>query len=290
MIVYLNGQYIPRRQAFIDVDDRGFLFADGIYEVVHSYEGHLFQIDAHLQRMEHGLRSLRIAADDLGSLLRSVREVAERLLVENDLTSGEATVYIQITRGSAPRTHAFPPAGTPPTVYVAATRYVPQRTQAEEGIAVILVPDTRWVRCDIKSVALLPNVLARQRAIEAGVADAVFVRDGVALEGTSSNFFGVFDGKVVTAPKTNYILPGITRQVVLGLCADLGVPVREAPILEHQLDEAEELFLTSTIMEIRPIVRLNGRPVGTGAPGPVTRRIQKAFRELVSDFKGGASV
>lgn len=283
MIVYLNSQYIPREQASIDVDDRGFLFADGVYEVIHSYEGHLFQMDAHLQRMEHGLRSLRIAIDDV----QSVREVAERLIVENGLTSGEATVYIQITRGSAPRTHAFPPAGTPPTVYAMATRYIPQRHQAEEGIAVILVPDLRWARCDIKSVALLPNVLAHQRAIEAGVADAVFVRDGVALEGTSSNFFGVFNGEVVTAPKTNYILPGITRDVVIGLCADIGVPIHETPILEHQLGEAEELFFTSTIVEIRPIVRLNGHPVGTGTPGPVTRRIQQAFRDLVSDLSGG---
>jgi len=283
MIVYLNGQYIPRQQASIDVDDRGFLFADGIYEVVHSYEGHLFQIDAHLQRMEHGLRSLHIAMDDV----QAMREVAERLIAENGLTSGEAIVYFQITRGSAPRTHGFPPAGTPPTVYAVATPYTPQRDQAEEGIAAILVPDPRWVRCDIKSFALLPNVLARQRAIEAGVADAVFVRDGVAIEGTSSNFFGVFNGEVVTAPKTNYILAGITRDVVIGLCADMGVPVHERPILEHQLGQAQELFLASTILEIRPIVRLNDHPVGTGTPGPVTRRIQQAFRDLISDLSGG---
>jgi D-alanine transaminase len=283
MIVYLNGQYIPRQQASIDVDDRGFLFADGVYEVIHSYEGHLFQIDAHLRRMEHGLRSLRIVIDDM----QAMRELAEQLIMENGLTSGEATVYIQITRGPAPRTHGFPPAGTPPTVYAAATRYIPQRDRAEKGIAAILVPDLRWTRCDIKSIALLPNVLARQRAIEAGVDDAVFVRDGVALEGTSSNFFGVFNGEVVTAPKTNYILSGITRDVVIGLCADIGVPVRETPILEHQLGEAEELFLSSTIVEIRPIVRLNDHPVGTGAPGPVTRRIQQAFRDLVSDLSRG---
>jgi len=283
MIVYLNGQYIPRERASIDVDDRGFLFADGVYEAIHSYEGHLFQMDAHLQRMEHGLRSLHIAIGDV----QAMREVAERLIVENGLASGEATVYIQITRGSAPRTHGFPPAGTPPTIYAAVKQYTPQRDQAEVGITAILVPDLRWARCDIKSVALLPNVLARQRAIEAGVADAVFVRDGVALEGTSSNFFGVFNGEVVTAPKSNYILPGITREVVIGLCADIGVPVHEAPILEHQLGEAEELFLTSTIVEIRPIVRLNDRPVGTGVPGPVTRRIQQAFRDLISDFSGG---
>lgn len=265
MIVYLNGRYIPRQQALIDVDDRGFLFADGVYEVIHSYEGHLFQMDAHLQRLENGLRALHIAFDHV----QTVREVAEQLLVENGLTHGEATVYIQITRGSAPRTHGFPPASTSPTVYVAATPYTPQRCRTEAGIAVILVPDLRWARCDIKTIALLPNVLARQRAIEAGVEDAVFVRDGVALEGTSSNFFGVFHGEVITAPKTNYILPGITREVVIGLCAEIGVPVRERPILENQLEEAEELFLTSTIAEIRPIVRLDGRPVGTGTPGPV---------------------
>jgi D-alanine transaminase len=286
MIVYLNGQYIPRQRASIDVDDRGFLFADGVYEVIHSYEGHLFQMDAHLQRMEHGLRSLRITIDNVRAMMR---EIAERLIMENGLSSGDASVYIQITRGSAPRAHGFPPAGTPPTIYAAATPYIPQRDQVSEGIAAILVPDPRWARCDIKSLALLPNVLARQRAVEAGVADAIFVRDGVALEGTASNLFGVFDGEVFTAPKTNYILPGITRDVVIGLCADIGAPVHEALILEHQLSEAEELFLTSSLMEIRPIVRLNDRPVGTGIPGPVTRRIQQAFRDLVSGLKGGTS-
>ncbi len=282
MIVYLNSKYLPREQAWIDVEDRGFLFADGVYEVIHSYEGKLFKLDEHLQRLQRSASALRMKTDNIQSL----SDVAKRLITENDLTSGGSTVYIELTRGSAPRMHAFPPTNTPLTVYASAARITPKHEQMEKGIAVILVPDVRWSRCDIKTVALVANVLAQQHAIEVGATEAIFVRDGVALEGTASNFFGIFNGEVITAPKTNYILPGITRDVVLNLCKSLNIPHREAPIFEHQLPQADELFIASTTSEITPIIKLNGNPVANGMPGSVTRKLQKAFRELIVQLTG----
>jgi len=281
MIIYLNGEFIPREEAQISPEDRGFLFADGVYEVIRSYGGKLFQEDAHLRRLDHSLRSLRLQFADVEAL----KPVLHRLITDNGLTTGQALVYLQITRGAAPRLHAFPPSGTPPTVYATASALVPHREEQEQGIGVITVPDIRWARCDIKSIALLPNVLARQRAAEAGAEEAIFVREGVALEGATSNFFAVLGGAVVTAPKSNYLLGGITREVVIELCRRLGIILQEAPVFEEELTKAQELFITSTRAEVTPVVRLNGRPVGTGGPGPITRRLQEAFRNLLADLQ-----
>lgn len=277
MIVYLNGQYLPLERAAISPDDRGFLLGDGVYEVIRAYAGRLFYPEPHLKRLENNVRSIRLPMEDVHSL----GEVAARLLALNRLTSDDALVYVQITRGAAQRSHAFPPPDTPPTVYVATWPFSAKTDQAVHGIACVTLPDIRWSRCDIKSVALLANVLASQRAVDAGAAEAILVRDGVALEGARSNLFGVFSGEVRTAAAGNLILPGVTRDLVLDLCESLGLPVREAPILEERLREADELFLTSTSQEITPVVRLDGRPVGDGARGPVTRRLQRAYRDLV---------
>jgi len=277
MIVYLNGEFLEKENALISVEDRAFLFADGVYEVIRCYGGRPFRLEEHLRRLDESIRAVRIDLSDS----RPIGEVAKRLIVENGLTKGDALIYIEITRGSAPRVHIFPPKGTKPTVYVGVVEFHPKHSQMENGISVILVPDIRWTRCDVKVVGLLPNVLMAQRALDEGADDAIFVRDGVAIEGTASNVFGVFGGVVVTHPKTNLTLAGVTRDVVLELCIKLGLPTREAPIMESQLSEAEELFLTSTTMEITPVVEVDGRAVGGGKPGPITRRIQKEFRELV---------
>ena len=277
MIVYLNGDFVEKEKALISVDDRAFLFADGVYEVVRCYGGRPLRLDEHLRRLEQSVRAVRIEFSDF----RTIGDVAKRLIAENRLTSGDALIYVEITRGSAPRVHTFPPRGTKPNVYVAGMEYQPKRNQLENGISVILVPDIRWSRCDIKSVGLLPNVLMAQRALDVGADDAIFIRDGVAVEGTASNFFGVFGGVVTTHPKSNYTLAGITRDVVLELCHKIGIATQEAPILESQLPDAEELFATSTTMEITPVVKVNGIVVGNGTPGPITRQIQKAFWELV---------
>jgi D-alanine transaminase len=212
---------------------------------------------------------------------KTIGEVGESLIAQNGLMRGDALIYVEITRGVAPRAHTFPTVGTKPTVYVATMEFQPKRHQLDNGISVILVPDIRWTRCDIKTVALTPNVLMAQRALDEGAEDAIFVRDGVAIEGTASNVFAVLDGVVTTHPNTNLTLGGITRDVVLELCGRLGVPSREAPIFESKIPEAQELFVSSTTMEITPVVKVDGRKVGDGTPGPITRKIQKAFRELV---------
>lgn len=277
MIVYFNGQLVPKEDVRISPDDRGFLFADGVYEVIASYHGRLFRPDAHLRRLERSLRELRIAVPDLAAL----RDVAERLIEINDLAGGTAGIYIQITRGVAPRNHAFPDPAVPPTVYASAFPFEIPREEQEHGVKAILVPDIRWARCDVKSVALLANVLACQRAVENGAAEAVFVRDGIVTEGSRNNVCAVFDGQLVTHPRTNVILPGVTRDVVLELCGQLGIPYSETPILESQLQEADELMIVGTLSEIVPVVQVDGWTVGDGKPGPVTRRLQRAFREMV---------
>jgi D-alanine transaminase len=286
MLVYLNGRYIERDQALISVNDRGFVFADGVYEVCRVAEGRIFQYDAHMQRMERGLRELRIAAGaDAGRA--QMREIALRLLRENDQLRGEATIYIQITRGVAPRTHAFPPAGTPATTFVSTAPFTPLVAQCAAGVPAISMPDIRWTRCDLKTVNLLPNVLGKQQAVDAGATEAIFIRDGLLAEGSSTNVFAVLDGVIRTHPKNNLILPGITRDVVLGIIAEKGLPVREAAITSAELARVEELFLTGTTTDVMPIVKLDGRPVGPGRPGPIAKAL---YDVLAARIAGGATV
>ncbi len=275
MIAYLNGRFLPREEIFISPDDRGFLFADGIYDVVRAYEGRLFETRAHLDRMARGAEALRFKTTDFLHL----GPVAERLIRDNGLASGQATVYFQATRGAAPRTHHFPPAATELTVYAAARPFAPHVEDMARGVDAILVPDQRWSRCDIKTVGLTANVLANQRAKESAAAEAIFVRDGALLEGTHTNLFAVQEGTVVTPPRTNYILAGITRQVVIRLCGELGLPLREATLLESEIAAWDEMMIAGTTTEVTPVVRLQGRPVRTGEPGPITRRLQKALAE-----------
>lgn len=275
MHVYLNGEILPLEDARVPVQDRGFLFADGVYEVIRVYRGQPYRMREHMERMERGLRALRIELHDL----RSVARAAERLLERNGV-DGDGTIYVQVTRGSAPRRHAFPPQGTPPTVYVAAQRYASHPASYwEDGVSAITYPDNRWARCDIKSIALLPNVLANQAAHAADAFEALFVKDGVVLEGSHSNLWGVIEDRLVTYPSCNYILPGITRARVLELARELGIPTREGVIHYESLWDVDELFLSGTTTEIMPVVSVDGRPILDGEPGPVTRRLIRAFRE-----------
>jgi len=275
MIAYFNNRYLPKEEVRVSPDDRGFLFGDGVYEVIRSYNGKLFHIDAHLERLERSLRELRITGVDVASF----QHIAATLLERNDLRSSDGTVYMQVTRGAAPRKHSFPDHETYPTVYLSASPLQPPFQKMENGIKVILTPDLRWARCDIKSVALVANVLASQQATEQGAEEAIFVRDGAIIEGSHSSFCAVFDGTLVTHPLCNYILDGITRRVVLNLCRELGIPVKESPTLEPDLQHADELMTLSTTAEVMPVVRVDDWLVGDGKPGPVTRRLQKAFRE-----------
>lgn len=278
MITYFNGEFLPKEVVWISPDDRGFLFADGAYEVIRSYGGNLFRLTAHLQRLGNSLRGLGITTPDTEEL----RDVAIQLTKRNDLTDGDAAIYIQVTRGVAPRKHPFPPQGTAPTVYVSARPFHASPERLEHGVRIILAQDIRWSRCDIKSVALLPNVLASQQAKESGAYEAVFVRDGVVTEGSHTNVAAVFDGRLVTHPRTNHILPGITREVVLELCRELDLSYCESPFSDAQLREAAELMLLGTTTEVMPVVQVDGWQVGDGQPGPVTRTLQQAFRQLVT--------
>jgi D-alanine transaminase len=277
MIAYLNGNYVPKEQIQISPDDRGFLFADGAYEVIRCYEGKLFQTEAHINRLKRSIQQLRIECNETDQL----KKVAPRLIEENNLTTGQATVYFQITRGAAPRTHRFPPKGTIATVYAYAAPFKPHQNELDRGTKIILVSDTRWSRCDIKSISLLPNILAHQVAIDEGATEAIFVRDGAMTEGTHTNFAGIFAGEFVTAPKSNYILAGITREIVIELCRQLDIPVREFPILETDLKQAEELMLIGTTVEITPVVQVNDWQVGNGKPGFITRKLQREFYKLI---------
>ena len=285
--VYLNGRYIPKEEALVPVDDRGFVLSDGIYEVAPAYSGRLFRLDQHLERMRRGLLEIRIGFDP-----ERLREIAPRLLAANGLEDEETSlVYVQVTRGVAPRTHHFPEGRVEPTVYAFAKAFKrPPREEWEQGFPAITVPDRRWARVDIKSIALLPNVLAQQAAVEAGATDALLVKDGVALEGAHSNFFAVIDGTVVTHPRTNAILHGITRGFVLEVAEGLGIPVEERPIQLEELLGAEETFFTGTTTEIRPVAKIDGRPVGDGRTGPVARRLFEAFGEGVRAETGAGAV
>jgi D-alanine transaminase len=272
--VYLNGSYLPRAQAMLPVDERGFIFGDGIYEVTRAIEGRLFEPERHLARLDYGLRGIGITPPLSGE---AILDIHHRLLSENELTDGEATVYLQITRGAAPRAHQFPPPGTPPTVFLSATRYMPNAELKARGGAAVTYPDIRWSRCDLKTVNLLASVLAKQNAVASGVLESIFIRDGAITEGSHTNVFGVIGGELRTYPRSNYILGGVTRDVIFELAADLGIPARETPIYQQQIPQLEELMITGTTTDVTPVVQLDGKPVGTGKPGPIARALYEAL-------------
>ncbi|MFL5579413.1 MAG: aminotransferase class IV [Gemmatimonadaceae bacterium] len=284
MLLYLNGDYLPAERASLSVLDRGFLFGDGIYEVTRVVGGVPFEEGRHYERLVRSLRGLRLA--EAGAEPATLAAVSARLLRENDLLEGEATIYVQVTRGAAPRTHAFPVPAVGTTVFVSTARFVPNAQMREKGVAVITTPDIRWARCDLKTVNLLPNVLAKQAAVDAGAFEAIFVRDGVVTEGAHTNLFGVVDGVVRTYPRCNYILGGITRDVVIELAAEAGIPLREEPLLADDLARAEELFITGTTTDVTSVVQVDGRPVAAGRPGPVARRL---YELLAARMRAGAA-
>ncbi len=277
MIVYFNGQFVPKEEVRISPEDRGFMFADGIYEVIRSYDGKLFKAEQHFERMGRSLRGLRIDEPDK----EDFASIAMELIRLNHLEKGDAKFYVQITRGAAERAHSFPEQETYPTVYATVDSLPPNKYKLENGVKIVLVPDVRWARCDIKTVSLLPNVLASQQAKESDAEEAVFIRDGVVTEGAHTNFFAVFDGRLATHPSTADILTGITRGVILELCGGLDIPYDERPVKEEELKHADEIFIASTISEVMPVVEVDDWKVMAGKAGPVTRKLQEAFREEV---------
>jgi D-alanine transaminase len=273
-IVYLNGEFLPRHEAKLSVDERGFFFGDGVYEVTRAVDGRLFESGRHLKRLARGLRELRL---EPSISLGEIEAVSLELLRRNDITSGEGTVYLQITRGAAPRTHHFPPAGTPCTVFLSAQRFALPSDKRATGVSVVTYPDIRWSRCDIKTVNLLAAVMAKQHAVDHGVFEAIFVRESAITEGSHTNVFGVIDGELRTYPASNLILPGITRDVVLEVARELDVPVNETPFHVHHLSQLQEAFLTGTTTDVMPIVSIDGTPVGDGRPGKVSMQLYEAL-------------
>jgi D-alanine transaminase len=285
MQVYLNGSFVDHANAVVSVDDRGFLFADGVYEVIRLYGGQPFLAEPHLTRMRNGLAALRIDT----SAVDEVARVLPEIIGMNDV-SDDGIVYIQVTRGAAPRKHAFPK-DAKPTVYMFAKPFAQYPAEFfARGVGAITVPETRWSRCDIKSIALLPNVLANQQAHENGAFEALFVKDGVVIEGSHSNLFAVLDDTLITYPFCNYILPGITRALVLDIARELDMPVSEAPLYVERLGDVQEMFVSGTTTEIMPIATLDGKPVGAGGRGPVTERIQQAYAARVQQLLEQAAV
>jgi D-alanine transaminase len=278
-IANVNGQQMPLAEVKISALDRGFLLGDAVYEVLRVYRGRPWLAEEHFQRLERSLAAIRIEGVDLDRL----RERMLATIAAGPFT--EAIVYIQITRGAAPRTHAFPHNVQPLEFLYVQEFNDPYREARATGAGVITRPDIRWDRCDIKSTNLLANVLAMQDAKEAGCLEALFyLADGTLTEGTHTSFFGVLQGAVLTAPRSNAILPGITRGLLLKLAARAQIPLREHVLTRKDLRQVSELFLTGTTSEILPIVTVDGQSVGNGRPGPVTRRLQEVYQQAASDY------
>ena len=273
-VVYFDGRYLPKSDARVSPDDRGFLLGDGIYEVAAAYDGRFVALDRHMDRLRRSLKESRIG----DSVADPLETVFQELLERNGFSeSGKAMVYLQVTRGVAPRSHAFPKIPIRPTVYAYAAPF-PDMGNLAAGAAAITRPDLRWSRCDIKVISLIANVLANQEAKENGAFEAILIRDGFALEGTHTSFFAVKDGVIHTAPLSNFILPGITREITIEAVLRAGIEVVESPISASELNGMDELFITGTTTEVVPIVKLDGKPVRSGKPGPVTLQAMELYR------------
>ncbi len=275
MSIYLNGSFMPLEEARVPVLDRGFIFGDGVYEVIPVYSRRAFRLVEHLKRLQHSLDGIK---------LKNPHSESEWTAILNELIRRnepeDQYLYLHITRGVARRDHAFPDPPVPPTVFALSN---PLTTQSAEklrhGVNCITLADNRWLRCDIKSIALLPNVLLRQAAVEAGCAEAILIRDDTFLtEGTASNIFLVKNGKLLAPPKDNLMLPGITYDVILELAAANSIPCEVRRITKAEIFNADELLLTSSTMEVLAVTSLDGKPVGNGKPGAMFARLHPLYQ------------
>ena len=275
--VFVDGSFVPFEDAKISVMDRGFLFADGIYEVAAVLNGRLVDNEAHLARLDRALSEIRIPNPYSAA---EWTRLQEELVRRNNLNEG--LVYMEVTRGVAERDFGFPASGTRPTVVMfTQAKTIRHAPQAEIGIAVVTVPDLRWKRRDIKSVGLLGQVLAKQAAIEAGAGDAWMIEDGYVTEGSSSTAFIITaDKRIVTRPLSNSILPGITRVAVMKLAREAGLTVEERLFTIEEAHAAAEAFITSASSIVMPVVQIDGRPLGSGRPGPLALRLRALYLEL----------
>ena len=276
-LVYLNGEFIHSDEAKISPNDRGFIFADGIYEVIKYYNGKPFRYQDHRDRLERSLHEVGINFSGIIQL----KSIFEKLINVNQLENSDAGIYLQITRGTHRRVHHFPE-NIKPTVYAYAFELPSFTENLKNGIKVITNEDIRWLRCDIKSVALLPNTMLYNQAVEQGAGECLLIRNGFVTEATHSSFFGIKDGTVFTHPASNLILPGITRKVVIEICRQKNIPLNEKAISEKELFELDELFITGTGSEITPVMQVNETVFGNKKPGELTRLIQSEFFKLTN--------
>jgi D-alanine transaminase len=275
--IYLNGQYLPLSEAKISVMDRGFLFGDGVYEVIPAYAGKLFRLGDHLDRLDNSLKSIRL-------INPHTRDEWRTILMPLLQAGVDQSVYLQITRGAAPkRDHAFPN-NVAPTVFAMASTINPH-TDENHGLKAISLEDSRWKLCDTKAITLLANVLLRQQAVEASCAEAILFKDGYLTEGAASNTFVVINGTLVTPPKSPAILPGITRDVILEIAVKHGVPCAERAITKVEVNLASEIWITSSTREIIPIVEFDGNIVGEGKPGPVWKKMFTLFQDYKQSLR-----
>lgn len=279
---YFNGKFLPKDEIKISPDDRGFLFADGVYEVIRWYEGFFYDTNSHVTRLKRSLRELRINWPDADSF----PTIANELIKVNKLENQPAMVYLQVTRGAARRTHYFPTPEVAPTSYAYAWSFEPESQLKETGIKVMLKEDIRWSRCDIKSVALLPNTMSFQEARENGLNECIFVRNGIITEGSHSNIFFVIDGTLFTHPESNYVLSGVTRKNILRIAQESGIKIREEALQENRIRFIQEAFITNTSLEVTPVIELGGNTLGDGVPGKVTKIIRDKFASEIKALKG----
>jgi D-alanine transaminase len=281
-IAYFNGNFLPKDQIHISPDDRGFLFADGVYEVVRWYEGFFYDMPGHMARLRRSLKEIHLSWPGSDSF----PAVAHELITRNSLQNHPSLIYLQVTRGAAKRAHAFPCPEVPPTSYAFARELRPENKFIEAGIKVILKKETRWSRCDIKSVSLLPNILSFQEARDLDSYECIFVRDGMITECAHSNVFFVLDGGLYTHPESENILSGITRKNILRIARESGIKVIEIPVPENKLNEISEAFITNTSFEIAPVISINNIVIGDGRPGPLTMSIRGKFDEEIRLLRG----
>jgi D-alanine transaminase len=273
-IVFLNGQYLPLAEARIPVLDRGFIFGDGVYEVIPAYARRLFRLREHLARLDHSLRSIRLANPfDAAGWQRLLESVVERN------PWADQSVYLQVTRGVAPRAQEFPKPAVAPTVFVMASPLkMPTPEQRARGVAVVTREDYRWQRCDIKSISLLANCLLRQEAEDAGAAETILIRDGKVKEASTCNVLLVKDGVILSPPRDHLILHGVTFDLALELAREAGLPVCVREIARAELFAADEVWLTSSAREVLPVTAIDGQRIGDGRPGPAYARMYRLFQ------------
>jgi len=275
-IVYVNGEFLPENEAKISVFDRGFLFADGVYEVSSVLNGKLVENAAHLKRLNRSLNELKIPRPASDA---EIEEIQKELIARNGLEEG--IVYLQVTRGAADRDFAYPADAKPSLVMFTQDKNILKTPAAEKGISVVTIPDIRWQRRDIKTVGLLPASMAKQAALDAGATDAWMVEDGHITEGSSNNAFIVtMDGKIVTRALSNAILHGITRRAVLSLAEEKNLTVEERSFTPEEAYEAAEAFITSASSFVMPVVKIDGRILGNGVPGPITAALRERYVEM----------